>query len=719
MKVRHVCAIVGVAIAAGAVVFMRSLVATNDHQAIAVAEKLLTELPIEKGTFCANLQLDYRPDGRVMQGPPMMATIAVKGCIEGVEVTKALFAQRRLAVPDVGTELTLVGRKGAYKVKIDRILDWERPVRGYPNMFVDANVAKEIDESWAPSRDWSTAELAPLMTSDVGRNFGYAKVLLLWAAALTALCLLVNSLFLSIEAKRRNIALMRVVGATNGNVAFGVRNEACLMVLLGFVLGTILAIAALYGYVAFEHEVFPMGPAVDKNAIAVSFAAAVVIAVVASQIAIRKALSVKPLEAASAEMPKRRHLGMLISFAFGFGAFVAVEVWGASLMHAFVPSPEWPDAIVSILPGGTSSFDVDKIKEVEGASAIAELQPLQVNIGPLEEIKGRGTGNGERGMKGRKQYKNALLLASDYLPKFKFSEGTWEECRKKLLNDGGDYCIITDMMARAKKLKLGDALKLDCGGGFKMSLEIVGIVDLNWHMVTSRGLLRGLNRMPVHTDGPIFVSFDTLAACDARPQQFVNMTHLWVEYEPGFVEKCGGVFEAGRIMEKRIVEALDGAYGEDREGNLHGNTVRLHSRDEIADGTLAHGDDIIGSMAKIPFIFIAVISLGFIAMIVASADARRREFLSLRAVGATRGQLAAILTKEAISTALGGIVLGLVFGSAAGWLFTFSTRAAMGSWGLPPVFAVPWLVIAKGALGAVLFALVVAIPAAMSRVSRP
>ena len=187
MKIRHICAIVGIAIAAGAVVFMRSLVATNDHQAIAVAEKLLAALPVEKEALCANLQLDYRPEGRVMQGPPMMATIAVKSGLEGVEITKALFAQRRLAVPDVGTELTLVGRKGAYKVKIDRILDWERPVRGYPNMFVGANVAKEIDESWEPSKNWSTVDLAPLMTSDAGRNFGYAKVLLLWAAALTAL----------------------------------------------------------------------------------------------------------------------------------------------------------------------------------------------------------------------------------------------------------------------------------------------------------------------------------------------------------------------------------------------------------------------------------------------------------------------------------------------------------------------------------------------------
>ena len=85
------------------------------------------------------------------------------------------------------------------------------------------------------------------------------------------------------------------------------------------------------------------------------------------------------------------------------------------------------------------------------------------------------------------------------------------------------------------------------------------------------------------------------------------------------------------------------------------NAVRLHSRDEVADGTLAHGVEIIGSMAKVPFIFILVIALGFVAMLVASADSRKREFRVLRAVGATKGQLAQVLIGEALKVAGWGI----------------------------------------------------------------
>lgn len=713
MKVRHICAILGVAIAVGTVVFMQGLVATNDHQAMAVAERLLREVPVANEAKVAQFVIDYRPNGRVMQGPPLVACVAASELrsrndefrIKDGEcvVTRAMFAQRRLPVPSVGTELTLIGRKKTHYLKIAAVIDWEKPLRGYPNCFVSAETAAAIDEEW---RDWepkTVEELAPGFTSDAGRNFDRAKALLLWAAALTALCLLVNSLFLSIEAKRKEIAILRMVGMTRGGVARRVMGEAIGLTIAGLVLGVLASLVLLEGYVACNATTYPMGMAISWRHIAICLCLAPVVAVTAAGVALRTALKVKPLEAASNRMPRKKHLGMLIAFACGFGAFVAVEVWGSSLMSAFVPSKEWPDAIVSILPGGVSAFDIEKVQSgVKGVRKIHELAPLQVNLEPLEELPQRGSR--------MKQYRNALLLGSDWLPEFRFVAGTREEAEKAIRE--GDNCIITEMMARARKLKLGDDLKLDCGRGLKMALKIVGLVDLNWHMVTSRGLVRGLNRMPVNTDGPVFVSFDTVEACDARPAMMVKMTHLWLDYEPEFLKEHGA-FEAGRIVEREIVEAL-GMMTEEIEENA----VRLHSRDEVADGTLAHGVEIIGSMAKVPFIFILVIALGFVAMLVASADSRKREFRVLRAVGATKGQLAQVLIGEALKVAGWGILIGLFGGALVGWLCTAGTRAAMANWGIPPSFAVPLVSIAKGAVGAIVFASIVAVPTSMAIVRK-
>ena len=715
MKARHVCATLGIAAAAGAVVFMQSLVATNDHQAVAMAERMLKSVPVEAGARAVRLQLDFRPDGRVMQGPPMMAYAATRKGLSGALVTKALFAQRRVRnLPGIGDELTLVGRKGAYRVKIEGYLEWDRAVRGYPNMFLPPDAEAEIDEDWQDFKPVTAQDVSPLFLSDAGRNMDRAKGLLLWAAALTALCLLVNSLFLSVEARRRETAILRMLGMTRGGVVKNVAREALLLTFAGLAVGVCAALVALHAYVACDAETFPSGAAVGVKGIAFSAIAAPFVAMVGVLLALKPALAVRPLEAASGRMPRKRRLGMFVAFACGFGAFVAVEVWGTSLTKPFVPSPEWPDAIVSILPGGVSSFDIERLRNLRGVKRIGELQPLQVNLLPLEELKGsgeRGTWNGER----RTQYRNALLLASAWLPDFRFSAGDRESAVKALAD--GDGCVITEMMARARNLRLGDEIKVDAGGGLEIALKIAGIVDLNWHMVTSRGLVRGMNRMPVNTDGPVFVSFDTLAACDMRPQEFVKMTHVWLDYEPSFLAERG-TFAAGREVEREIVEALDGAWSEDAEGEVRGNTVRLHARDEVADGTLAHGADLVGAMARVPFIFLAVISLGFVAMLVASFESRRREFAVMRAVGATRRQIAEVLVGEVLRVAFAAIATGFAAGAPVGWLCTAATRAAMSNWGLPATFAVPVATIAEGAAGAVAFALLVAVPSALALVRR-
>ena len=97
-KTRHLCAILGVAVAVGTVAFMQSLVATNDHQATAVAERVLggdffrsvremTE--VGQKFACVRMALDYRPNGRVMQGPPMMA-VAIAPTVDAGGLGKAL-----------------------------------------------------------------------------------------------------------------------------------------------------------------------------------------------------------------------------------------------------------------------------------------------------------------------------------------------------------------------------------------------------------------------------------------------------------------------------------------------------------------------------------------------------------------------------------------------------------------------------------------------------
>ena len=770
-KARFACAAAGMAAAAGAVVFMFSLAATNSSQAPALARRAsapwnawkidgmrgrgegrASERPHGRekrlhGDLDMELvacTIDYRPGGRVLQGPPMFAVIAaapkenpygatklvegrwVDDKAEGFEVVctrNTLVRFGRGKAPPVGTEVKFVGDKGTMSAKIVGYLEEVKLPPFWPGVFANkAAFAALKDERHGNMALWrempiggalgttSTVEiLTPESETVVGafkgdetRRMDYARPLMLVAAVLTALCLLVNSLLLSVESNRRTLATLRIVGLSRGGVYGIVLVESLLATVAGWILGCGCALGALCVYVAADSVAFPMGPAFAWGVVGMSFAVAAALAVLASFFALWPALSVRPLDALNA-LPRRRRRGMAIAFACGFGAFVAVEVWGASLMRAFVPSEEWPDAIVSILPDGVSSFDVEKLRSLPGVKRISELYPLQLDFEPAEPMAqrgGRGGGRFRRG--GRPQNRNALFLAAEWLPQFKFLEGDWKKADSAIRSS--DACVITEMMSRARSLHKGDRIKVSLPGrGSKtvVELPIAGVVDLNWHMVTSRGLVRGLRGSPAMTDGPVFVSLDTVESLDPRPAAVVKMTHLWVDYDPAFLKEKG-VFPAGRMVEKSIAKALD------LDGGTAHSTVRLHARDEIADGTLAHGSDVIGQAARVPFVFLAILAIGFIAMLVADADAARRSFVVLRTVGATRSQLVVRLAWGALKTSFWGVVLGLPIGALAGWLFSIGTG---GVWpGLPHYFVLPIRIVVEGALGAVAFALAFALP---------
>lgn len=768
-KARFVCAVCGIAVAVGAVVFMTSLVATNRAQAPELARRAChpwvawkldgidagfrrgrgAHAPTQRefprsGRKDADvsaarpdlaleammLSVDYRPGGHVLQGPPMMVLLASApesnpyGAVrleegrwvdrrsadcEVVCVRRAMRRFGRHAEPAVGSEIKFVGRCGTMSARVVGYLDGDRLPAQFPTVFANASALAALaaerkgtvslyrrePDSADPKRLTAVSpQVVASFTGDEQKRMDYATPLLLVASVLTALSLLVNSLLLSVESNRMSIAVLRTVGLTRFGVARFVFAESLFSALVGWMVGTAVALAALAIYVRADAVAFPVGFACDIRALVATLAALPPVAVGAAAFALAPALKVRGMDAAARRPRSRRH-GMGIAFAFGFAAFVAVEVWGASLMRAFVPSPEWPDAIVSLLPGGVSSFDVEKLRTVEGVRRIGELVPRQVEFPDAD---------------GSSPPRNALFLGAEWLPRFRFVEGDWDRANAALKRS--DSVVITEMMSRARGLHVGDALEVMVRAGrgpaVRTGFPIVGVVDLNWHMVTSRGLVRGLNGMPGMTDGPVFASLDTLGIVDPRtyvvePAMSANMTHLWVEYEPAFLARHG-VFAAGRRIEAEIARRL---------GDPATATVRLHARDEIADGTLAHGSDLIGQAARVPFVFLAILSIGFIAMLVSEAECRRHEFAVLRTVGATRSQVAVRLAASALKTAMSGIAVGFPVGALTGWLCTFRT----GNWpGLPHWFVVPWRVTAEGTLGALLFALLFAVPTALALV---
>jgi len=411
-----------------------------------------------------------------------------------------------------------------------------------------------------------------------------------------------------------------------------------------------------------------------------------------------------------------RHLsrtaGMVLTLTVGLGAYAAIHIWGASLTRPFIPSREFPDVIVSILPNGLRGDAAGRVARLEGVAAntclaieAAQFAVSDALTARVARVSGRVPAS-----------PNVLLFGADPqaafggarpLAAFRFLAGERQAAADAL--ETGEACLITAMFARETGLGAGDRLEIKTrgpagrgrgrgrrpegegvrggpapkdGGPSAAEFRIVGVVDLNWHLVTSRAQMRGRDGMPAGTMGPVFVS----EAAARRLSGNADTTRfLWLNLSDAYRVK--GALPAGQALEAEIRSALaiDDA-----------NTVRVHHRDEIADGTIAHGTQLVGDMARAPFWSLVVLSTGIITLLLASFQASAKEIAVMRAVGMTRGQLGLMLLGEALMTGLCGIALSLVTGFCIGWTFTGWTRAWMPFGGLPVSLDIPWLVILQG-----------------------
>ncbi|WFB35798.1 ABC transporter permease [Kiritimatiellota bacterium B12222] len=385
------------------------------------------------------------------------------------------------------------------------------------------------------------------------------------------------------------------------------------------------------------------------------------------------------------------HAGMTVTLAVGLGMYTAIHIWGATLTAPFIPSSSFPDVIVDFLPGGISKSEVEKISSLDGVAdgkALSiEVSQFKLGADVLDAMRmttGKNVGRGVDnlllfGVNSQEAFGGENPLAS-----FEFLKGSAAEAVPTMVS--GEGCVITAMFSRQSGLTVGDEISFlpgegrpsKRGGGAPeaVRLQIRGVVDLNWHLVTSRAHLRGRNGFRSGTSGPVFVSENFARKITGNQEKSY---YLWMNY--GSDLAAMDPLEAGQVLEKEIRASI---------GESQTHTVRVHHRDEIADGTISHGANIIGDMARVPFYSMIILSFGMVTLLTGAAEKFAREIQVMRAVGMSRAQLGRLLFSEALLTGGNGIALSLLSGVCMGWTFTGLTRASMSFGGLPIGLVVPW-----------------------------
>ena len=381
-----------------------------------------------------------------------------------------------------------------------------------------------------------------------------------------------------------------------------------------------------------------------------------------------------------------RAAGTMLALSLGLGGYVAIHIWGGTLMSSFVPSPEWPDVIVSALPGGFSEAQVESMRGCEGV-ANGRVLPIECTQYPITLADGTSP-DGVMLVFGADP---AEAFGESPLAPLRFSEGSREEAAKALEDDR--HCIITKMLSNITGLHAGDMFTVA-----GRSLEVSGVADLNWHMVTSRSEVRTRFGEGVPMRRTMGMAFTSETFARSLTGNRDRAYFLWLDMSPEL--RAMNALKASVLLDERIRAAV---------GDDGSSAIRVHHRDEVSDGTLAHGNDILGAMARIPFWSLVVTSTGIAVLLVASVRGSRHEFMMMRAVGMTRSQLARVILGEALLVTIAALLLSLVAGMLIGWSFTGLSRWMMMA-GLDVRLIIPWTMIAKGLLFAlslcVLFAIV-------------
>lgn len=326
--------------------------AVHSLDAAEVSPLLATLTTVGKGSNARVARVTAIPDsdslraGSLTSGawptaPDQFVTSAHDAQVMGLELGDDLDVE--------GTPITLVGLTDDPHSVLDQTVTVRMPMAGFPSGDVwqwivaappQMSVTDAVDKLNAElaSRDAGPAQAMPLdqyLDDLVASMMGGVNPLEVVANAFGALSLVVGTIMVSttfailLAQRRRQIALMRMIGASTRQVRRGLLIEAILVGAIGAVLGVAvgfgaaLAVSALSGSLGF-------GLIVPWAAVAVAFGLGVLATVIAAWVPVRRAMRVSPMEAIrdSALTQTRTHstarvIGCLVAVLAGIGATVA------------------------------------------------------------------------------------------------------------------------------------------------------------------------------------------------------------------------------------------------------------------------------------------------------------------------------------------------------------------------------------------------------------
>jgi putative ABC transport system permease protein len=388
-----------------------------------------------------------------------------------------------------------------------------------------------------------------------------------------------------------------------------------------------------------------------------------------------------------------RTLGTTAALTIGLGLYVAIRIWGYSMLQPFLPGDWAPEAMVSFV-SGLPDGEIEAVCHACGVRA-GQCLPLAV-----EQPRLAGDITGSRRQTSITQQDNVVLVglapqlafggASPML-RVEFTQGDRAEVVARLRS--GRSCVVPDYFARTTGLGVGDRFAMVPPEKPEQPVEytIAGVASLpGSHMLTK---MSGLRRRSGRMAALVFAERDTVRRDFALP----TTQFFWFNVDPAANQES--LRMALRLIADRNRDAFT-PHGMQADaaspGGRPGQALRILRSVDVRANLQTRTEGILWLMSQIPLITLLVTSLGVVNTVLASVRARRWELGVLRAVGVTRWGLFAMILAEGLLIGLVACGLSLAFGVMAGWCGTGVSQHVSFFGGLNTPLLVPWSRLALG-----------------------
>ncbi len=311
-----------------------------------------------------------------------------------------------------------------------------------------------------------------------------------------------------------------------------------------------------------------------------------------------------------------------ISLAVGMGLFISVQVWGFTMLDAFIVGPWAPDAILEFREGGLPLENMEAIAQIPGVNPEQCLPIVVEQPRLLQDL----TESAERASVTRQD--NIVIVGIDPergfgtdhpLFQLDWVAGSPEEAVKQMRQIRA--CIVPDHFLTETGLKIGDGFDLVPPERPENPVRytIAGAVRLpGWHWQTK---LTGFRSRTHRAAALAFANYDLVA----EDFDFPVATHVWLNYTDSQADPDKIAAAAQTIYDDSPHRSPSQVSGSGKEP-----TVRIMPVEAIRDMTRTNAARWIWAISQLPILATVIAAIGVLNVILASVRSRQWELGVLR-----------------------------------------------------------------------------------------